>query len=383
MNTENIRAQFAKRFGGDCQVFRAPGRVNLIGEHTDYNEGFVMPVGIGFDTYVACAINQSGKYAVASLQENETATFPVDDTRPVRAGNWTDYTRGVLALLAARGIAVTGANLLVDGRVPIGAGLSSSAAIEVATAITILDASGESMGKSEIAQLCRQAENEFVGSRCGIMDQFTSLFSTALHALLLDCRSLETRYLPLLESVSLVICNTMVKHSLASGEYNTRRSECEAAVRHFASKRNGIRALRDVTEQDLMNYAAGLSPVLRRRCRHVVTENARVLHAAEALISNEMELFGKLMYESHNSLRDDYEVSCSELDMMVNLARTLPGVFGARMTGGGFGGCTINLVEAKEAEKFRNRIQYEYKEFTGILPEVYITKPTGGAGPGF
>ncbi|MGA7300608.1 MAG: galactokinase family protein, partial [Candidatus Sulfotelmatobacter sp.] len=234
MPAENLRSEFEKRFGTPCAIFRAPGRVNLIGEHTDYNDGYVMPAAISFDTFVACAGNNSANISIQSLQEPEAATFPVHEAKPQPAHNWTDYIRGVLILLQREGLAVRGANLLIDGQVPIGAGLSSSAALEVATALALLSLSSRSMDQTQIAQVCQRAENEFVGSRCGIMDQFASLHGRAGNALLLDCRSLTLRFIPLPENVSLVICNTMVKHSVAHGEYNVRRTECEAGVRYFA-----------------------------------------------------------------------------------------------------------------------------------------------------
>ncbi len=377
---ENLRSEFAKRSNVDCKIFRAPGRVNLIGEHTDYNDGYVMPVAIGFDTYVACANQNSGNVVVESLQDATKAAFPTQASDPQPAHDWSDYVRGVLLELERLGISLTGADLLIDGRVPIGAGLSSSAAIEVAAALAFLELAHTSMGKVEVAKLCQRAENVFVGSRCGIMDQFASLHGRAGHAVLLDCRSLEFDYLPIPAETSLVICNSMVKHSLAAGEYNTRRAECETGVQHFAQRKDGIKALRDVTEDDLERHSAGLSPVLLRRCRHVVTENARVLRAADALKSGELETFGRLMYESHASLRRDFEVSCLELDILVELASNFPGVYGARMTGGGFGGCTINLVERAAALEFRDRIREKYFQKTGILPEVYITQASDGAG---
>jgi galactokinase len=381
MPAGNLRSEFEKRFGTSCAVFRAPGRVNLIGEHTDYNDGYVMPAAISFDTFAACAGNNSGNLLIQSLQDPEAATFPIHESQSQPAHNWTDYVRGVLIQLQHEGLNIPGANLLIDGQVPIGAGLSSSAALEVATALALLSFSKHSMNSTAIAKLCQRAENEFVGSRCGIMDQFASLHSRAGSALLLDCRSLDARSLPLPENVSLVICNTMVKHSIARGEYNVGRAECEAGVRYFARHRKTVTALRDVTEDDLHQLGSGLPDVLLRRCRHVVTENARVLAASDALESSDLKRFGQLMYDSHRSLKADFEVSCFELDTMVELARTIPGVHGARMTGGGFGGCTINLVESREARAFREQIITAYQRATRIRPEVYITHAAPGAGP--
>jgi galactokinase len=381
MALSTMRDEFERRFGGECHIFRAPGRVNLIGEHTDYNDGYVMPAAIEFDTYVACADTDNGMLSIQSLQKPEKIEFPLNEARPQPSRSWTDYVLGVLIQLTREGYSFRGANLLIDGRVPIGAGLSSSAALEVATALALLSFSPRAIDRIAIAKLCQRAENEFVGSRCGIMDQFASLNGRSENALLLDCRSLAFRLIPLPVDVSLVICNTMVKHSLASGEYNARREECEAGVRHFAQHRAEIAALRDVTEDDLQKHGGGLADVLFRRCRHVITENGRVLAAERALESGDLSELGRLMYESHLSLKDDFEVSCAELDTMVELARNIPGTYGARMTGGGFGGCTINLVKRERAQQFSEQLGQSYYEVTHFRPEIYITKAAQGAGP--
>jgi len=380
MSLENLPAEFRKRFRGECNIFRAPGRVNLIGEHTDYNHGYVMPAAIGFDTFVACAETDSGKLVVHSLQHPESASFAVREAEPHPLHNWTDYVRGVLIQLEREGCVLRGASLLIDGHVPIGSGLSSSAALEVATALALLNASNHRMDDTQIAKLCQRAENEFVGSRCGIMDQFASLHGRTGQAMQLDCRSLDVRFIRLPENVSLVICNTMVKHAIAAGEYNARRAQCEAGVRYFAQFREGIGALRDVTKADLQRHGGGLSDVLLRRCKHIVTENARVLQAAEALESGDLEGVGQLMYASHRSLKSDFEVSSPELDIMVELASKISGTYGARMTGGGLGGCTINLVERSEACGFSERMAEDYQDATQIRPEIYVTGAANGAG---
>ncbi|MGB8833641.1 MAG: galactokinase [Candidatus Sulfotelmatobacter sp.] len=380
MHIANLKSEFKRRFGSECRIFRAPGRVNLIGEHTDYNDGFVMPVAIAFDTFVACAETDDGKLSVQSLQEPQTAQFPLRESNARPLGNWTDYVRGVVLQLERQGCTFRGANLLADGHVPIGAGLSSSAALEVASALALLDVSAGPLDRTAVAALCQRAENEFVGSRCGIMDQFASLFSRPGQALLLDCRSLEVRFISIPHGASLVICNTMVKHSIAGGEYNLRRAECESAVQYFAQHRSGVNALRDVTDNDLMQHGRGLTSTLFRRSRHVVAENARVLAAADALESGDLHAFGQLMYESHRSLQNDFEVSCRELDIMVELAADIPGNYGSRMTGGGFGGCTINMVAKEMAKQFAERITSDYQSATQIRPTVYITGAAKGAG---
>lgn len=376
---QKLRAEFRGRFGGEARVFRAPGRVNLIGEHTDYNEGFVMPAAIGFDTWVAAAPVTSGEFVVYSAQQRETASFPATEMNPVPRHDWSDYVRGVKVQLERAEIPCKGVNLLVDGQVPIGAGLSSSAAIEVASAIALLDSAGADLDRVSIARLCQRAENEFVGARCGIMDQFTSLHGQRGHAILLDCRSLEYRPLPLPDDVKLVICNTMVKHSLAAGEYNARRAECEACVRELSRMHPGITALRDVSENEVQDVVQKLPDPLLRRARHVVSENARVLRAGKALESGDMQQLGDLMYESHASLRDDYQVSCRELDLMVELACGMAGVVGARMTGGGFGGCTINLVKVNAVDAFVEQVSKGYQEKMSISPEIYVTEANDGA----
>jgi galactokinase len=258
--------------------------------------------------------------------------------------------------------------------------LSSSAAIEVATAHALLANSGYSVSPVELARLCQRAENEFVGMRCGIMDQLVSCSGQAGHVLLLDCRSLEYKLLPLPAAVRLVICNTMVKHELATSEYNIRRAECEAGAHHFSQSCPGVRALRDVTTAELERSRPELSEVIYRRCRHVISENARVLEAAQALESTDLQKFGRLMNRSHVSLRDDFEVSCKELDLLVELAGQVEGVFGARMTGGGFGGCTVNLVKAEEVDELKCVIRQGYQEQTGLTPEIYVCDAASGAG---
>jgi len=375
-----LRSDFLSMFGQDCRIFRAPGRVNLIGEHTDYNDGLVMPAAIDFATFVAAAPSPRPELTANSRQQQKTAAFILDAAAPAPSRDWTDYVRGVSLQLQLSGFVLTGANLLVDSRVPIGAGLSSSAALEVGTALALIDLAKADIEPNALARLCQRAENEFVGARCGIMDQFASVHGRAGHAMLLDCRSLEMRYVPLPDSLRLVICNTTVKHALSAGEYNTRRAECESAVQYFARFRPGIRALRDVNDDDLRRYGPDLPQVLFRRARHVVTENARVLKTAEALEHGNLREVGRLMYDSHISLRDDYEVSCPELDIMVEIARQIPGVIGARMTGGGFGGCTVNLIELEAIPELTRRVRNEYHSATQIKPEIYVTSAASGAG---
>jgi len=361
------------------RTFRAPGRVNLIGEHTDYNDGFVMPVALDFSTYAKVSPRTDRRLQVYSDNFGEEVEVDLDDQQLAARKHWSDYPIGVAVVLERAGYRLRGARLEIRGEVPIGSGLSSSAAIEVATACALLANSDLEIDRRELARLCRQAENEFVGAHVGIMDQFISLFGQAQKALMLDCRSLEFRLLPLPDNVRLIICNTMVKHELASSAYNERRAQCEAGVKHLAQFLPHVKALRDVTIGQLDQYRARLSEVVYRRCRHVITENARVLAAADALERGDLRQFGKLMAESHQSLRDDYEVSSDELDLMVELAEKVEGVYGARMTGGGFGGSTINLVAEDHAEQFQNTVGPEYERIMKLKPEIYVCTAANGA----
>ena len=305
------------------RTFRAPGRVNLIGEHTDYNDGFVMPAALDFSTWVRVSPLEQHKLKIYSENFDEEVEVDLHDRDLAARGHWSDYPIGVAVILERAGYRLRGARLRIRGDVPIGSGLSSSAAIEVATACALSANSGLKIDARELALLCQRAENEFVGARVGIMDQFISLFGQAQHALLLDCRSLEFKLLPLPDNVRLIICNTMVKHELASSAYNERREQCEAGVRYLAQFYPNVRALRDVTIEQLEQHRNGLPEVIYRRCRHVVTENSRVIEAGEALEQHDLDRFGRLMGASHVSLRDDYEVSSEELDLMVELAQRL------------------------------------------------------------
>lgn len=363
----------------ESRSFRAPGRVNLIGEHTDYNDGFVMPVAIDLSTVVEISRLEGRKLEVFSENFGDEIQVDLDDKTLAARGHWSDYPLGVAVTLERAGHRLHGARLRIRGEVPIGSGLSSSAAVEVATACALVAHSGLNINPRELALLCRQAENEFVGARVGIMDQFVSLFGQSQRALMLDCRTLDFRLLPLPGNVRLIICNTMVTHDLASSAYNERRAQCEEGVKHLARFFPNVRALRDVTLEQLEEYGWALSSVVYRRCRHVIKENARVLTAAKALESQDLEGFGELMAESHASLRDDYEVSCKELDLMVELARGVEGVYGARMTGGGFGGSTVNLVDSEHVERFRARVAAGYEEATKIKPEIYTCTAANGA----
>jgi len=378
MDIESLKRDFRTVYGPEPHIFRAPGRVNLIGEHTDYNEGFVMPAAIDFYTWVAIAPRSDSKVNIRSQSFDDNLSIDLDDDlRPRHA--WSDYVVGVLEQIKREGNAVSGADILVHGEVPIGAGLSSSAAIEVAVGYAKLAEDGRAIDRVKLALLCQRAENQFVGMRCGIMDQFISCNGQRDHALMLDCRSLQYKLLPLASTARMVICNTMVKHELAAGEYNRRRADCEEGVRILTKYLPQVRALRDVVPEQLEHYRDKLPAIIYRRCRHVVTENDRVERAAAVLQKGDLTGFGKLMAESHRSLRDDYEVSCRELDIMVEIARPQKGVYGARMTGGGFGGCTINIVAAEQAESFKRHVAVAYEAATNLQPEIYISTAAEGA----
>jgi len=371
--------RFRSLYGERPVVVRAPGRVNLIGEHTDYNEGFVLPAAIAFETRIAAARRDDRRLLVTSDNYAERVEFNLDRLPVLPRGHWSDYVAGVVRLMDRALDGMPGANLVVRGNVPQGAGLSSSASLEVAVCKTLLELSGKAFDGTAVALLCQRAENEFVGARCGIMDQFISVHGKKNHALCLDCRTLEYRQLAIPADLRLVICNTMVRHSVAAGEYNQRRAECEAAARFFAERVPGAKFLRDVASADFEKFGGQLAEVIRKRCRHVVTENTRVLQAAKALASGDVEGFGQLMARSHASLRDDFEVTCEELNLMVRLAEQNKGVYGARMTGGGFGGCTINLVQKDHLETFQRTVAAEYESATGRAPEIYISPAADGA----
>jgi galactokinase len=337
-----------------------------------------MPAAIEIYCWVAIAARDDRKLQVHSSEFDATVSVDLDDPALTRRGDWSDYVVGTALALRNSGYQLRGANILVRGQVPIGSGLSSSAAIEVSTGYALLDLIGANINLTKLALACRQAENEFVGARVGIMDQFISAHGRANHALMLDCRSLESKALPIPSGVLLGICNTGVKHQIAGGEYNVRRAQCEQGVKLLSSALPEIQALRDITPRQLEQHKSLLPEVIYRRCRHVVTENERVQQAADALMNGDLLTVGSLMAESHRSLRDDYQVSCAELDAMVEIACAQPGAVGARMTGGGFGGCTISLVHAEAAEKFKVAVTMEYEKQTHIRPDIYVVSATEG-----
>jgi galactokinase len=379
---EWIRKEFTEKFGGEKlpRLFRAPGRVNLIGEHTDYNEGFVLPMAIDRETVAAVALRKDRKIRVYTANFDETAGFDLAAEAEREEGFWLNYIEGVARILERKGFALKGTDMLIYSDIPTGAGLSSSAALETAAGLALSEISGRRVERATLAEIGQMTEHEFVGAQVGIMDQFVSAHARTGHALLLDCRNLAYKHVPLdLKDFAVIICDTNVKHNLADSGYNTRRAECERAVELLKNFLPEIKSLRDVGITELEKYAENLPETLRRRARHVVTENARTLRAAEALERNDSAGFGRLMRESHESLKNDYEVSCRELDILVEIAGKIEGVAGSRMTGGGFGGSTVNLVARENLQNFERTTATEYRNQTGIEPTILVASASAGA----
>jgi galactokinase len=372
-----FRSMHRERFKAEPAIFVAPGRVNLIGEHTDYAEGFVMPAAINFATLAGISPRSDGKIAIYSENQAEEKLF--NGVQSARRNHWTDYPMGVATILAGEGHKIPGFNLTIWSDVPLASGLSSSAALEVATALAVLSLVDGTCRGPELARLCQRAENEFVGANCGIMDQFISINAQKDHALLLDCRDLSFKLAPIPDHVELVIANTMVKHSVAGGDYPTRRRESEAACAVIAGHKAGVKFLRDCTLEDLEKWRGEMEPKSYLRAKHVISENLRTQAANDALLRGDLKELGRLMAEAHNSYSQDFEGSCVEADAMVALAQDLPGLIGARLTGGGFGGCTINLVEQTEAAAFAEALGARYAEQTGIVPQIHLCHASGGA----
>ncbi len=385
-NSSRAAQAFREAYGREPRLFRAPGRVNLIGEHTDYNDGFVLPIALDRETMTAAGSRADRKLRARSLDPASLAPAgeagEIDlDAPAARRGTWLDYVEGTARVLEERFGRVPGADLLVMGDVPVGAGLSSSAALEMAIATALASLAGWTLDRHALALAGQAAEHRFVGTRCGIMDQLVSMLGQAGHALLMDCRSLETRPIPLHpERASVLVFDSGVRHQHSSGEYNVRRAQCEEAVSRLAAVLPTVRALRDVTPDELERHAEVLPEPLRKRARHVVTETDRTVRAASALSRGDLSGFGGLMFASHRSLRDDFEVSLPELDALVQAAVSAPGVLGARMTGGGFGGCTVTLVERGQEGAAGAAIAKAFATRFGRAPAWFLTHASDGAG---
>ena len=370
-----VREEFERRFGAAPSFLaRAPGRVNLIGDHTDYNDGFVLPMAIDREVWLAVRARTDRRVAVHSIDFGEDATFSLDGGRARDGGGWVEYLRGVAWALEDDGRPTRGWEGVAAGDVPLGAGLSSSAALELAAARTFSAISGVVWQPVAMARIAQRAENEWVGVNCGIMDQLISAAGAAGHALLIDCRSLETQLVLIPDSVAVVVLDTGTRRGLVDSAYNERRAQCEAAARFF-----GVPALRDVDVATFSARESELDPVTRRRARHVIHENARTLDAARLLERGDVAAVGALMDASHVSLRDDFEVSRSELDTMVELARRNDACLGARMTGAGFGGCAVALVRREGADTFARDVSRAYTEAVGLQPAVYVCAASQGA----
>jgi galactokinase len=368
-----VRERFRDRFSRDPRLFQAPGRINIIGEHTDYSGGLVMPAAIDRRCLIAAAPNGGRALNVVAGAFASLAQADLDALAPTRG--WIDYVAGVAAVLIADGVDVPGADLWIESDVPIGAGVSSSAAIEVAVVHALLALAGRAADGVQIARWAQAAENDFVGMPCGIMDQFASANGVAGGAMLLDCATLKAEPVRLPDAASFLLVDSMVRHSHVEGEYRARREDCETAARLL-----GVAMLSQVTEADLAAVLVRLPPGPAKRCRHVVSENARVRRAAEALGRGDLAAFGQLMNQSHASLRDDMQVSTPQVDRLAAIAQQTPGVFGARMMGGGFGGCVIALVDAAAAGVASDAIGAAYAAVIGKQPDAFVCRAVAGAG---
>jgi galactokinase len=380
MDREAILAAFRKATASspDAAAY-APGRVNLIGEHTDYNDGFVLPAAVDRGVGVAARRVPGDSFTLHAVDLGARCTFPRTPLQRDPKHPWADYFKGVVWALESRGIDVPTCEAVITGDIPQGAGLSSSAAYEVATTLLFRALGGFELSSLEVAKLARQAENGFVGVACGIMDQMASTFGEDGKALLLDCRSLARETVELPAGLKIVVVNSGVRHTLGSSEYNKRRAECEEGVRILSASLPNVRALRDVTPEELARFLPSLPPVVAKRCRHVVSENARVGQAVAAMRSGDTVQLKAFTAASHASLRDDYEVSCPELDVLVDLALPLPYCHGARLTGAGFGGSTVNLVETDAVETFSTTVASGYQQRSGRAAVIYVFEPSAGA----
>ena len=382
----NLRAQLGAD-GEQAEIVRAPGRVNLIGEYTDFNLGFVLPAAIDLEVWIAFVPWDRPEVELWSREMDETRSFSLDGlTRPVSstaapARSWIDYIAGTAWAMAEAGLKVRGFRGAMDSTVPVGSGLSSSAALEMASSWALADPSSPRPEPSRMAAISQRAENAYVGVNCGIMDQFASAAGRAGQALLIDCRSNTATLAPMPANLSLVVCDTAAPRRLGSSAYNTRRSECETGVRLIAERVPEVRSLRDVNPAMLERYRDLLPEVVGRRCEHVVNENERVMAAVSALAADDLEALRRLFAASHQSLRDLFEVSSPELDTMVEIASGVSGVVATRMTGAGFGGCTINLVQPGAEDSLRDRVMTEYPKRSGLTPRVYVVQAVDGAGP--
>jgi galactokinase len=374
---ESVETKFKELFNEQPFLIRSPGRVNLIGEHTDYNDGYVLPAAIDKAIYLAVKPRTDKCCKVFALDLKEERDFGIRDPKPTEK-TWPNYLMGVVDQLVKGGHRLNGFNCVFAGDIPIGAGLSSSAAIETGLAYALNHIFDLGIANLELVKLAQRAENEFVGVQCGIMDQYVNIFGEQDRALCIDCRSLDYEYYPFDHDVSIVLFDTRVPHSLASSEYNQRRKECAEGVEIISRSYPSVTHLRDVSAEMLAEFQSELGEKIYRRCKYVVEENERVLEACSALKKKDMEAFGQHMYETHEGLSHGYEVSCDELDFLVELVKDDPKVYGARMMGGGFGGCTINLVQKDETERIMNMVTENYSHRFALEPRTYVTTISAG-----
>ncbi|MFN5058328.1 MAG: galactokinase [Chloroflexota bacterium] len=379
IDAARIHAKFVSRFNSaPTLIVRAPGRVNLIGEHTDYNDGFVLPAAIDRATFIAASPRTDKRVRVLAADLNEEDEFGIDQIERSGMRPWSNYIRGMIKSLLAAGHVINGADMVVASSVPRGAGLSSSAALEVATGYVFQLFHNLNILGEELALMAQATENHFVGVNCGIMDQFIVTLGQANHALLIDCRDLNYQAVPLPTGVSVVICDSHIERTLAGSAYNQRRAECDQAVEILKQSLPGIKALRDVTSAQLQEHGHLLSPVVRQRARHVISENERVIAGVSTLQAGNVAEFGRLMNASHASLRDDYAVSIPEMDALVAAAQRVSGCYGSRLTGAGFGGCTVSLVANDAVERFRHEVAAAYLANTGRSATIYVTQAADG-----
>lgn len=362
---------FFEKFSAQPEIFRSPGRINILGEHTDYNEGFVLPAAIDKNIYVAISKRADSEVHLFACDFNELFITDINKIKPADK-QWPNYIVGVVDQLQKNGYHIGGFNLVIDGDIPIGAGLSSSAAVECASLFALNAIFNLGLTKLQMAPLAQKAEHVYAGVHCGIMDQFASLFGKKEHAIKLDCRSMQYEYIPAnMGNYKIILFNSNVKHNLASSEYNTRRKQCEEGVAIISQNNPSVKSLRDVDMNMLNKHAALMDPVVFKRCKYVVQENERLLGACEDLKLSDLQALGIKMYETHEGLRKDYEVSCKELDFLVNYVKAIPSVAGARMVGGGFGGCTINLIHKEAVDKIISDISAAYEMETGLTLTTY------------
>ena len=375
-----VLLEFFNRFGRKPVLYRSPGRINIVGEHTDYNGGFVFPATVDLYTWAAMAPRDDGIMRVHFCSEDHTDVIEFNRLEQGEKGRPVEYLKAVAWSLREAGIALRGCDVAISGNIPIGGGLSSSASLEVLLACVLLDCAGIELSREKLALLCQRAEAEFVGVQCGIMDQYTVALGSAGNAMMLDCRSLEFNLVPIPEDVRFLVVHSGVKHSLAAGSYNSRREECQQAVSTLSAAIPRLAFLSELSMEQLEAHRELLEERLYRRCRHVVTENQRVLDAREALMKSDLDKLGRLVTNSHQSLRDDYQVSCAELDLLVDIACGCEGVMGSRMMGGGFGGCTISMVDPDVADDVVEQISAAYAGETGRAPWMHMARPADAAG---